>query len=68
MNVARENMLEWGLELPSVQHLKKGLEMLIELGQMDEDWQFMASHSEVRGDQAVGPIDLIVAPDLIERS
>jgi len=50
MNVARENMLEWGLELPSVQHLKKGLEVLIELGQMDEDWQFMASHSEVRGD------------------
>jgi len=50
MNVARENMLEWGLELRSVQHLKKGLEVLIELGRMDEEWHFMASHSEVRGD------------------
>lgn len=50
MRVARENMLEWDLEMPGVEYLKKGLDMLIEAGHMQKDWTFMASHSEVRGD------------------
>ena len=50
MSVARENMLEWDIEMPGVEYLKKGLEMLIEAGHMQKDWEFMASRSEVRGD------------------
>jgi nucleotide-binding universal stress UspA family protein len=29
VRVARENMLSWGLELPGIKYLKKGLEQLI---------------------------------------
>jgi len=50
MSVARENMLEWDIEMPGVECLKKGLELLIEAGHMQKDWEFMASRSEVRGD------------------
>lgn len=50
MRVARENMLEWDLEMPGIQYLRKGLDMLVEAGHMQNDGEFMASHSEVRGD------------------
>ncbi|MBF0186478.1 MAG: universal stress protein [Magnetococcales bacterium] len=50
VRVARENILEWGLELPGIRYLKKGRDMLVELGQMEEDWDERTTHSDVRGD------------------
>ena len=50
VRLARENMLEWGLELPGIDFLRKGLEALIEEGHMAEDWTATASHTDLRGD------------------
>ena len=50
VSVARANMLEWGLELPGIKHLKKGLEVLRELGVMGKDWSEQAFHTDVAGD------------------
>ena len=38
VRVARQNMLEWGVELPGVKDLKKGLEILPAEGISPEDW------------------------------
>ncbi len=50
VRVARENLLEWGLELPGMQHLNTARDILIELGDIakesDEDWR----HLELAGD------------------
>lgn len=49
VRVARENVLEWGLELPGMTHLKKARDILAELGEMEqatEEWQ----HREISGD------------------
>lgn len=52
VRVARENLLEWGLELPGMQHLNKARDILIELGDIaretDNEWQ----HREISGDPA----------------
>ena len=32
MDVARGNMLQWGIELPGIKHLKKGRDILREMG------------------------------------
>jgi len=51
VRVARENMLNWGLELPGIQYLKKGRDMLKELGIMDGDeWSEEVEHTDVNGD------------------
>lgn len=50
VRVARENMLEWGLELPGIRHLKKGLEILVEEGHMAEQWDAIHAHSDIWGD------------------
>lgn len=50
VRVARENMLSWGLELPGIQYLKKGRDMLVEAGVMGEDWAETATHTDVEGD------------------
>jgi len=50
ISVARANMLEWGLELPGIKRLKKGRDLLIELGVMGEDWQEEFDHSDIAGD------------------
>lgn len=50
VRVARENMLKWGLELPGIQYLKKGRDMLFERGVMGEDWVETATHTDVEGD------------------
>jgi len=46
VRVARENMLDWGLELPGIDHLKRGLDLLIEEGHMEEEWD--ATHATQR--------------------
>ncbi len=50
IRVARENMLDWGLELPGVKYLRQGLDMLIEAGHMQEDWNSVHTHNDVWGD------------------
>ncbi len=50
LRVARENMLDWGLELPSVKYLKQGFELLMEAGHMQEEWDAVHTHTDVWGD------------------
>ncbi|MCP5372900.1 MAG: universal stress protein [Hyphomicrobiales bacterium] len=51
VRVARENMLKWGLELPGIKYLKKGQEILEELGVMGgPDWREESFHVNVAGD------------------
>ena len=50
VRVARENMLQWGLELPGIQYLKRGLEMLVSDEEMAEDWNVVSTHTDVWGD------------------
>lgn len=49
MDVARGNMLEWGLELPGLTYLKKGRDLLLELGNLREDWKETAFHTDISG-------------------
>ncbi len=50
ISVARENMLEWGLELPGIKHLKRARDLLVELGVMGDDWERNIVHTDVAGD------------------
>lgn len=51
VRVARENMLKWGLELPGIQYLKKGRDILKDLGVMSgDDWTEEYAHTDVNGD------------------
>jgi len=50
VRVARENMLDWGLELPGTKYLKKGYDILLEMGIADESWRQHTYHSGVEGD------------------
>jgi len=48
--VARENMLEWGIELPGIEYLQRGLEILQEDGIHTKEWNIETSHRDVWGD------------------
>ena len=50
VRVARENMLDWGLELPGIQYLKKGWDILREMEQIGGDWTTETVHTDVAGD------------------
>lgn len=50
VSVARQNMLDWGLELPGIRYLKKGRDLLIEVGYMAPDRRAESDHAEVAGD------------------
>ena len=50
VRVARENMLSWGLELPGIKFLKKGLEQLISDDELSADWDEKITHSDIEGD------------------
>ncbi|MBF0622033.1 MAG: universal stress protein [Magnetococcales bacterium] len=50
VRVARQNMMDWDLDLPGIRYLKKGRDLLIELGHMEEDWIERTTHVESRGD------------------
>ena len=51
VRVARENMLKWGIELPGIQYLKKGRDMLKEMGVMaGDEWKEEVVHTDVDGD------------------
>jgi len=52
VRVARENLLDWGLELPSLVHLRKARDILADLGEIsteiNKEWQ----HLDLSGDPA----------------
>lgn len=50
VRVARQNLLDWGLELPGMKYLKKGLDILMEEGQLEDDWGTETTHTDVAGD------------------
>jgi nucleotide-binding universal stress UspA family protein len=50
VRVARENMLDWGLDLPGIKYLKHGLEVLKEEGLDTGDWTPTASHTDTWND------------------
>lgn len=50
VRVARQNMLDWGLELPGIQYLRRGYEMLLDQGYMTKEWRSKTSHTDIFGD------------------
>jgi len=49
MDVARGNMLDWGLELPGITYLKKGRDLLLDIGNLSEEWEEKAFHTDISG-------------------
>jgi nucleotide-binding universal stress UspA family protein len=43
-------MLSWGLELPGIKYLKKGLEQLISGDELSADWHEKITHTDIEGD------------------
>lgn len=50
ISVVRENLLEWGLELPGMKALTRARELLVKLGWLDKDWEAEFAHVDVTGD------------------
>lgn len=50
ISVARENLLDWGIELPGMKALKNSRDTLVELGWLGEDWPEEFKHTDVSGD------------------
>ena len=48
--VVRENLLDWGLELPGIKDLMKGKDILSELGLMTDEWGQKVIHVVKLGD------------------
>ncbi len=49
MGLARENMLDWDLELPGLKSLKKARDILVEKGFLGEEWEAENIHKTSRG-------------------
>lgn len=52
VSVARQNLLDWGLELPGMTHLKAARDILIELGEISEESDHEWRHRDLSGDPA----------------
>lgn len=50
IRLARQNMLDWGLDLPGVRYLKQSVEVLKEEGLSPEDWKTKSAHRDTWGD------------------
>jgi len=50
LRLVRENVLDWGLELPGMRALEEARTQLIEMGFMDAHWRSKAVNREVSGD------------------
>ena len=50
IRLARENMLDWGIELPGLRYLKEGLEMLVDENEITTSWTSSSSHTDSWGD------------------
>lgn len=49
-SLARENILNWGLELPGTRALKKARDQLVALEWLSEDWEARIANKTVAGD------------------
>ncbi|MFV0368126.1 MAG: universal stress protein, partial [Hyphomicrobiaceae bacterium] len=49
-SLARENILNWGLELPGTKALRRARDRLVELEWLSEDWEQTITHKTVAGD------------------
>ncbi|MGH6875502.1 MAG: universal stress protein [Aestuariivirgaceae bacterium] len=63
VRLARQNMLESGLELPGVSHLKKALEVLKEEGVDTTGWTHETAHEDAWGDAAGDNKVVYTSPD-----
>ena len=52
VRVARENVLDWGLELPGMRHLRAARDILVELGQIRQGGGAPWAYHEISGDDA----------------
>ncbi|WP_319469867.1 universal stress protein [uncultured Pseudodesulfovibrio sp.] len=52
VRVARENLLDWGLELPGMRHLRTARDILLELGEISKESADAWQHREISGDPA----------------
>ncbi len=52
MRISRENMLDWGIELPGMEALRTGLDTLLELDYMEGEWSTETTHIDNTGDPA----------------
>lgn len=52
VRVARENVLDWGLELPGLRHLKAARDILLEMGQINEGSGDPWRYHDLSGDDA----------------
>lgn len=50
VGLARQNMVDWGIELPGMRALKKARDQLFELGFLDGDWKEEDTRKRVYGD------------------
>ncbi|MBF0194948.1 MAG: universal stress protein [Magnetococcales bacterium] len=50
VRVARENIVDSGLDLPGVSFLKKGRDLLVEIGHMSKEWEESFTHNDIQGD------------------
>ncbi len=50
MNVVRGNIKDWNMDIPGMRYLKKGHQLLLELGNMSADWEETVVHKDVEGD------------------
>ncbi len=50
VRIARQNLLEWGLELPGIEFLRHGLNMLLEEDFLGGGWDEHIDHTNVFGD------------------
>jgi nucleotide-binding universal stress UspA family protein len=63
VRLARQNMLEAGLDLPGVSHLKKALEVLKEEGIDTTGWTHETAHEDAWGDPAGDNKVVYTSPD-----
>lgn len=50
VRVARENMLEWGLDLPGIKYLDHAIKILNDIGFSPDGWEARASHTDTWND------------------
>ncbi|MEE2525736.1 universal stress protein [Hyphobacterium sp. HN65] len=50
LRIVRENVIDWGLDLPGAAALQDAHQQLIEMGFMNEHWKSKAVHKEAFGD------------------
>ncbi len=62
-SLVRENMLNWGLELPGVRALNQAHDALVDLGFMSDDWDKEYRHVDVRGTELGDNLTIYRAED-----